>query len=174
MIDQNDRLAARPNGMDIFRRSFTKSDGRPLRLYGYQPHTADALAEDGGEVAKGGELRWHPLRREWNLYAPHRQNRTFKPSAADDPLAPSKPGDPSTEIPFEDFELAIFENKFTSLHRDAPTPQEVMGIESAVAKGHCDVVVYTPAQTGNLHSIGQAKRRLLLAAWNDIYEDLFA
>ena len=174
MIDQNDKLAARPNGQEVFRRTYTKADGRPLRLYGYRPHTASALAEDNGEVAKGGELRWHPLRQEWNLYAPHRQNRTFKPSAADDPLAPSKPGEAPTEIPFEDFELAIFENKFTSLHREAPPPQSVIGINSAVAHGHCDVVVYTPEQTGNLQTIGQAKRRLLLAAWNDRYEDLFS
>jgi len=53
----------------------------------------------------------------------------------------------ATEIPFEDFELAIFENKFTSLHRDAPAPQSVIGVDSKIAKGHCDVVVYTPEQT---------------------------
>jgi len=174
MTDQQDILSSSPNGSKIFRRTFSKADGRPLRLYGYAPHTAPALAEEGGEVAKGGELRWHPLRQEWNLYAPHRQNRTFKPSAADDPLAPSQPGGAMTEIPFSDFELAIFENKFTSLHRDAPPPQDVVGVESAVAKGHCDVVVYTPEQSGSLHTVGQAKRRLLLAAWNDRYEDLFA
>lgn len=174
MTDISETLKTAPEGRAIFRRTYTKADGRPLRLYGYAPHSLSALPEDGGEVAKGGELRWHPLRREWNLYAPHRQNRTFKPSAADDPLAPTKPGSPATEIPFEDFELAIFENKFTSLHSDAPAPQNLIGVESAIAKGHCDVVVYTPEQTGNLHTIGQAKRRLLLAAWNDRYEDLFA
>jgi UDPglucose--hexose-1-phosphate uridylyltransferase len=161
-------------GKPVFRRDFTKADGRPLRLYGYAPHTENPLPETGGEVAKGGELRWHPLRREWNVYAPHRQNRTFKPSAADDPLSPSKLGEPDTEIPFTNFELAVFENKFTSLHRDAPAPQSVLGVESAVAKGHCDVVVYTPEQTGNLHSVGQSTRRLLLAAWNDRYADLFS
>ena len=174
MTDRLDKLRDTPAGQAVYRRTFAKADGRPLRLYGYMPHAGSAVPEDSGEVAKGGELRWHPLRREWNIYAPHRQNRTFKPSAADDPLAPTKIGGPNTEIPFEDFELAIFENKFTSLHREAPAPQSVMGVESAVAKGHCDVVVYTPEQTGNLHTIGQAKRRLLLAAWNDRYKDLFA
>lgn len=161
-------------GKPVFRRDFTKADGRPLRLYGYAPHTEAPLPQTGGDVAKGGELRWHPLRGEWNVYAPHRQNRTFKPSAADDPLSPSKPGEPDTEIPFTDFELAVFENKFTSLHRDAPAPQSVLGVDSAVAAGHCDVVVYTPEQSGNLHTVGQATRRLLLAAWNDRYVDLFA
>jgi UDPglucose--hexose-1-phosphate uridylyltransferase len=174
MTDRNDILNDRPAGQTVHRRTFTKADGRPLRLYGYAPHTETALPEDGGDVAKGGELRWHPLRQEWNVYAPHRQNRTFKPSAADDPLAPTKPGGPATEIPFTDFELAVFENKFTSLHIDAPDPQNVTGVKSDVAKGHCDVVVYTPEQTGSLHTVGQAKRRLLLSTWNDRYEDLFA
>lgn len=161
------------SGQTIYRRTFTKADGRPLRLYGYQPHSEKPLPQEGGDVAKGGELRWHPLRQEWNIYAPHRQNRTFKPSAAQDPLAPTQPGGAETEIPFTDFELAIFENKFTSLHRDAPAPLPVQGVKSDIAKGHCDVVVYTPAQTGSLHSVGQKTRRLLLAAWNDRYDDLF-
>lgn len=167
------RPIASPAGKPVYRRDFTKADGRPLRLYGYTPHEEAPQPETASEVAKGGELRWHPLRREWNIYAPHRQNRTFKPSAADDPLSPTRPGGVETEIPFADFELAIFENKFTSLHRDAPAPQSVPGVSSAVARGHCDVVVYTPEAAGNLHTIGQAKRRLLLAAWNDRYADLF-
>jgi len=174
MTNRINTLKDRPAGQTVHRRTYMKADGRPLWLYGYTPHISKAVTEGGGEVAKGGELRWHPLRQEWNVYAPHRQNRTFKPSTADDPLSPTRPGGPVTEIPFEDFELAIFENKFTSLHKDAPDPQQAIGVESAVAKGHCDVVVYTPEQTGNLHTIGQAKRRLLLSAWIDRYDDLFA
>ena len=158
-----------PGGERIYRRDFTKRDGRPLHLYGYAPHEEAPQPQEDGAVAKGGELRFHPLRREWNLYAPHRQNRTFKPSAADDPLAPTRPGGPATEIPFTDFELAVFENKFTSLHADAPEPPSVPGVPTARARGHCDVVVYTPELQGSLHSVGQARRRLLVAAWNDRY-----
>lgn len=174
MIDQMDQLPTTAAGRTVYRRQFTKRDGRALFLYGYSPHKENPLPQDIAEVAKGGELRWHPLRQEWNVYAPHRQNRTFKPSAADDPLAPTRLGGPETEIPFTDFELAIFENKFTSLHREAPAPQNVIGVESAVAKGHCDVVVYTPEQSGSLHTVGQDKRRLLLSAWNDRYTAHFS
>lgn len=174
MIDQTEKLPEPAAGRAIYRRHFTKRDGRPLFLFGYAPHVESPLPQDTSEVAKGGELRWHPLRQEWNVYAPHRQNRTFKPSAADDPLAPSRPGGPETEIPFTDFELAIFENKFTSLHHEAPIPQIIPGVESAVAKGHCDVVVYTPKQNGNLYTVGQDKRRLLLSAWNDRYRSHFS
>jgi len=174
MTDHIETLVDTPTGKTVYRRTFVKADGRSLRLYGYTPHTENAVPEESSEVAKGGELRWHPLRREWNVYAPHRQNRTFKPSAADDPLAPTRAGGPTTEIPFSDFELAVFENKFTSLHRDAPVPDSVTGVKSSVAQGHCDVVVYTPDQTGSLYTIGQAKRRLLLSTWNDRYDDLYA
>jgi len=95
-------------GKPVHRRVFTKADERDIMLYGYQPHTLPSLPEGNGDVAKCGELRRHPLRQEWNIYAPHRQKRTFKPSESDDPLAPSKPDGPTTEIPFTDFELAVF------------------------------------------------------------------
>ena len=172
MIDNLDKIDT-ISDRDVFRRQFTKRDGRELFLYGYNAHSLPPLPEDDFDVAKGGELRWHPLRNEWNVYAAHRQNRTFKPSAAEDPLAPSTPGGPKTEIPFTDFELAIFENKFTSLHPEAPLPTAPNGVESERAQGRCDVVVYTPEQTGSLHTIGQDKRRLLITAWIDRYKALF-
>ncbi len=165
-------LAPKVSGREIHRRQFKKKDGRDIFLYGYEPHAQDPLPQDGGDVAKGGELRYHPLRGEWNVYAPHRQNRTFKPSKANDPLAPSKPGGPATEIPFTDFELAVFENKFTSLHAEAPMPKDCAKVEIGRADGRCDVVIYGPESHGNLSTIGQDKRRLLIAAWNDRYETL--
>lgn len=174
MLDKSTILSSAIEGRPIYRRDFTKRDGRELRLYGFKPHKFHVLPEEAGEVAKGGELRFHPLRREWNLYAPHRQNRTFQPSKADDPLAPSTLKGNPTEIPFEDFELAIFENKFTSLHAKAPEPPMIESVKTAQAKGHCDVVVYSPKASGNLYTIGQSQRRLLIEAWNDRYEALFA
>lgn len=160
-------------GAPIHRRIHRKADGRELLLYGYQPHKLPVLDETDGPVAQGGELRWHPFRQEWNVYAAHRQNRTYKPSAADDPLAPTQPGGAATEIPFEDFELAIFENKFTSLHPEAPEPQSIPLIGLKPAVGRCDVVVYAPEAKGNLHTVGQEKRRLLIAAWTDRYRSMF-
>lgn len=161
-------------GKTVYRRTFNKADGRTLSLYGYAPHQEAPLPEGAGDIAKGGELRWHPLRGEWNVYAAHRQHRTFKPAAAMNPLAPSKPDEPATEIPFTDFELAVFDNKFTSLHMDAPPPSAIDGLTMAPATGQCEVVVYAPAAHGSLATIGQEKRLLLTAAWIDRYEALFA
>ena len=174
MTDTHTVLTEMIDGKPVHRRQFTKRDGRDLYLYGYQPHAGNPLPEEDGDVAKGGELRWHPLRQDWNLYAPHRQNRTFKPSSANDPLAPSKPNGPPTEIPFTNFELAVFENKFTSLHAEAPIPIDTQTLKTMQAKGRCDVVIYGPDASGNLATIGQGKRRLLLAAWIDRYEALYA
>lgn len=161
-----------PDGRVVHKRSHRKADGRKLLLYGHAPHEGAALPEAPGDIARGGELRFHPLRGEWNLYAAHRQDRTFKPAAAADPLAPSVPEGASTEIPFEDFELAVFENKFTSLHPDAPEAPFVPGVRTGRARGRCEVVVYTSASEGSLASVGQDRRRLLLAAWTDRYAAL--
>ena len=166
------RIDTTVGGNPVFRRDVQRGDGRYTLFYGYTPHTANSVPEEPSEVAKGGELRWHPFLQQWNIYAPHRQKRTFKPSAADDPLAPSVPGQPPTDIPFTDFELCIFENKFTSLHMEAPAPDAPPNMLTQNAVGRCDVVVYTPERDGNLWSIGQEKRRLLLAAWIDRYATL--
>lgn len=162
-------------GQPVWRRHHVKGDSRSLWLYGFEAHDLPALPEEPGEPIHGGSLRWHPLRQEWAVYASHRQNRTFKPSAADDPLAPSQPGRVATEIPFTDFELAIFDNRFPGFHPDAAEPAHgVPGIEFRRPGGKCEVVVYTPALEGSLATIGQERRRLLVAAWIDRYQALFA
>ncbi|MEM6476669.1 MAG: galactose-1-phosphate uridylyltransferase [Pseudomonadota bacterium] len=161
-------------GRATFRRDHRKADGRMLHLYGRTPHDLPLQRETNDDIAQGGEVRHHPLRDEWNVYAAHRQNRTFKPSAADDPLAPTVPGGPETEIPFTDFELAVFENKFAAFHPSADTAAALPGITAEPAKGACDVVVYGPEASGSLHTIGQDRREVLLAALIDRYDALFA
>ena len=160
-------------GHPIYRRRYMKADGRELLLYGHQPHDLPVLGETNDPVAKGGELRWHPFRQEWNVYAAHRQNRTYKPSPTDNPLAPTQEGGLPTEIPFASFELAIFENKFTSFHVEAPQPPTLPHVQCKPAIGRCEVVVYAPEAHGNLYTIGQERRRLLVAAWIDRYRSLF-
>lgn len=160
-------------GRSVHRRHHRKSDGRDLFLYGYQPHTTSRLPGDDLQTLTGSELRWHPLRGDWSIYAAARQNRTFKPSAAANPLAPSQPGEPLTEIPFETFELAVFQNRFPSLYPEAPEFTDPdRGIRDA--KGACEVIVYSPEPTGSLATLGQDRRRLLLETWIDRYEALFA
>lgn len=173
MSDTLQSIGHDASGRPIHRRDFTKADGRMLRLYGHAPHDLPPQPQEADDIALGGELRFHPLRREWNIYAAHRQNRTFKPAATADPLAPTLPAGPATEIPFEDFEVAIFDNKFSGLHPQAPQPPALEGIDTARALGACEVVVYSPEAEGSLLSIGQARREVLLTAWQDRMTALF-
>lgn len=161
-------------GRPVYRRDHRKADGRMLHLYGRKPHDLPLQHESEDAIAQGGELRFHPLRQEWNVYAAHRQNRTFKPSAADDPLAPTLPDGPATEIPFTDFECAVFENKFAAFHPSASDAAQLEGINTEPAKGACDVVVYGPEAEGSLSSIGSDRRQVLIAALLDRYETHFA
>lgn len=172
-FDHSTILARQISGQAVHKRHFIKQDGRSLYFYGGAPHTLPRVPGEDLEMNAGAELRLHPLRKTWSIYAGNRNNRTFKPSAAANPLAPSLPGQPLTEIPFEDFELCVFENRFPSLHESAPEPTD-LGIASARATGGCEVIVYSPEPDGSLATLGQARRRLLVEAWIDRYAHLFA
>ena len=154
---------------EIYRRDHRKADGRMLHLYGSAPHILPVQREGSDEIVRGGELRWHPLRQEWNIYAAHRQNRTYKPNAAKDPLAPTISADFPTEIPFTDFDMAVFENKFSSLNDQGAFSDSTDAVTTASPHGCCEVIVYAPDARGDLHSLGQDKRRLLVATWIDRY-----
>lgn len=145
-----------------------KPDGRELLLFGYEPPGEPVGREFTDPVSTGSELRRHPLLGNWSIYSPHRQNRTFKPSTAADPLAPAAPGGPVTEIPFADFELAVFGNRFPSLHPDSPDAAEAPW-QTGRAAGQCEVVVYAPESEGNLATLSQDRRILLVEAWIDRY-----
>lgn len=172
MVDNLSSLSRSVAGRAVHCRHVTKSDGRDLFLYGYTPHGLPRVEGEDLQAVTGSELRRHPLRGEWSIYAAGRQSRTFKPSAADNPLAPSRPGLPLTEIPFEDFELAVFRNRFPGLYPDAPEPAQSELVTTAAA-GACEVVVYSPDPEGSLATLGQARRRLLVEAWIDRYQALY-
>ncbi len=146
-------------------------------LYGYRPHDGKIAEDMLGGGPKEAELRYHPLRQDWSVYASGRQNRTFKPSAADDPLAPTLPGGNTTEIPFADFDLAIFENRFPSFsglgRNNAQEMTAPDGVQTAPATGRCEVVVYTKESSGSLATLSQERRELLVHAWIDRYRELY-
>lgn len=145
-----------------------KPDGRALILFGYDAPGEVVAEEFKDPVSTGSELRFHPLLDSWSIYSPHRQNRTFQPSRAADPLAPARPDGPVTEIPFEGFELAIFGNRFPSLHPESPDPRTGPW-QTARANGACEVVVYGPEADGSLATLSQERRILLIEAWIDRY-----
>jgi len=156
------------------RRVHVKPDGRHLFVFGRSPHTGAVIADIEPVPKPEPHSRWHPLRREWVTYAPARQTRTFKPPAEYCPLCPTRPGGTPTEIPFAEYEVAVFENRFPAFHADAPAAPTGLPVATAAAHGACEVVCYTAAHEGSLAGLTQDRRELLVAAWTDRYEALRA
>lgn len=154
-----------------WRREYRKPDGRRLWLYGQAPH--EAVGEPPRAVRSAPQLRWHPLRGEWVTYAPHRQERTFLPTPPDCPLCPSRPDGPGTEVPFRDFDVAVFENRFPALVESPPPARSDLPVPTAPGQGACEVVVYTPEHTGSLATLSQRRRELLVQVWSDRYRELY-
>ncbi len=120
------------------------------------------------------ELRWHPLRQEWVIIATHRMDRTYKPPKDFCPLCPTRPGAFPTEVPAEDYEIVVFQNKFPSLQPYPPEP-DVVGTDISpvdLAKGECEVVLYSPRHEGTLAQEPVGHIRNLIRVWKDRYEEL--
>lgn len=120
------------------------------------------------------ELRWNPIRREWVITATHRMDRTLHPPRDYCPFCPTVPGGFETEIPRPDFEVAVFENRFPSLHLQPPVPAVAGTILSPVAPadGICEVVVYTPEHEGSLATLSFQRVVQLIYVWQDRYREI--
>ena len=172
-MKSNSVLSRPAGGKAIYRRDVQKTDGRNLYLYGYSPHTLPIMEGEQPSKVSGSELRYHPLRDSWSVYAAGRNKRTFKPGAASNPLAPTLSKTLHTEIPFTDFEMCVFENRFPAFDALASQTASLNGTLISPAEGTCEVVVYSPETNGSLATLGQERRRLVLSAWIDRYEYLY-
>ena len=122
------------------------------------------------------ELRWNPMLEEWVITATHRQDRTFLPPAGFCPLCPTKKGKFPTEIPDDNYEIAVFENKFPSLNRNAPVPA-VKGnklYKVKKAQGICEVIVYSSKHNTTLADRPVDEIYKLIKVWKDRYAELGA
>jgi len=112
------------------------------------------------------EARFDPLRGEWVVIASHRQGRTYHPPADECPLCPSRGGRLS-EIPADDYEVAVFENRFPSL---TGGPGPVTGeppFVSAPGAGRCEVVCFTSDHDASFADLSPGQAALVLDAWTD-------
>lgn len=105
------------------------------------------------------QLRFNELRGEQVDYAIHRQDRTFLPARDHCPLCPTRPGGPTTEIPFPAFEIAVFDNRFPAF----TAPQ-----------GAAEVVVYTDRHEGSLGTLAAERAEDLMWVWRHRYLELGA
>jgi UDPglucose--hexose-1-phosphate uridylyltransferase len=103
------------------------------------------------------EQRFNELRGEQVVYAIDRQERTFLPDRADCPLDPTKPGAPPTEIPFPEFQIAVFDNRFPAFHEPG---------------GAAEVVVYTDQHDGSFATLSAERADALMWVWRHRYDEL--
>ena len=103
-------------------------------------------------------VRWDRLAGEWVVIAAARQDRTFLPPADQCPLDPSGPGRP-TEIPADNYDVVVFENRFPSL---------------AEPLGRCEVVCFTPDHDASFAALSPRRVRTVLEAWADRTQALSA
>jgi UDPglucose--hexose-1-phosphate uridylyltransferase len=115
------------------------------------------------------ELRFDPLLEEWVAIAAHRQDRTHLPPSDECPLCPSAPGR-ATEIPADDYDVVVFENRFASFAEDTPAPPMLAGGESTPRRagiGRCEVVCFTADHSSSFASLPPSRVRTVVDAWAD-------
>ncbi len=159
-------------GSRFYYKLYEKKDGRNLHLFGRKEHSLAVTNELDAVDTQDPHLRWHPMLQQWVGYATGRQNRTFHPPKNHCPLCPVEEGGFPAEVPFADFEVAVFDNRFPSFSLDA---QDVpnLGIETKPSNGKCEVIVYSPVHDGNLGQMDNSIRELLVQAWTHRYINLY-
>ncbi len=138
--------------------------------------------ETDGAPPSGPELRLDPLTGEWVAIAAHRMNRTFLPPADANPLAPAKPGAryQDGEIPAEDYDVVVFENRFPSLLAVPGIPDEQVARDgeelwqSRPAAGRCEVICFSSDPTASLRTVTPRRMRTIIEAWAHRTEALSA
>ncbi|MCD2112870.1 galactose-1-phosphate uridylyltransferase [Rhodococcus rhodochrous] len=149
------------------------ADGRELIYFDdTEPFVSGAATRDLHDrrdlppVAATSEMRRDPLTGEWVTFAAHRMERTFLPSAVDCPLCPSR-ADACTEIPADDYDVVVFENRFPSL--GAPSSDEDLVDDDGLwprrpATGRCEVVAFTPDHDARFADLSVSRARTVIDA----------
>jgi UDPglucose--hexose-1-phosphate uridylyltransferase len=159
----------------MHRRTLTKPDGRALWLYARDEiaPSIEAVSPDATPSAPNPHMRWHPLRGEWVAYAVHRQTRTFLPPKDFNPLAPTTDPARPTELPAGEYDVAVFENRFPTLHTGAHDPPS-LEVETRPARGACEVVVFTRDPNTSLGALPLWNVELVVSVWADRTRELGA
>ncbi|MBY8887695.1 galactose-1-phosphate uridylyltransferase [Streptomyces sp. PTM05] len=147
------------------------ADGRELVHYDSRDDavrdTVDHRPLDATSTAS--EIRRDPLRGDWVAIASHRQGRTYHPPADECPLCPSRDGRLS-EIPSDDYDVVVFENRFPSLI-GPPGPQSAEDERGLFARrpaaGRCEVVCFTSDHDASFADLTPEQAALVLEVWTD-------
>ncbi|WP_049168011.1 galactose-1-phosphate uridylyltransferase [Corynebacterium propinquum] len=137
-------------------------------------------------ASSASDLRQDPLTGAWYTYAAHRMNRTFLPPANENPLAPTRPGQLPTEIPADDYDVVVFQNRFPSLAQSesqaglnadsgpATGTAAPAFVPSKPGHGRCEVVCFTPDSQVSFRDLPYTRARTIVEAWAHRTKELSA
>ena len=157
------------------------ADGREIIYFDADTTDADrSTVVDERELeptATASEIRHDAVLDEWVAIASHRQGRTHLPPADECPLCPSRDGR-HTEVPAQDYDVVVFENRFPSFAAAAEgtDPAVIAGAAKDLADvldergpgvGRCEVVCFTSDHDRPMSQLPLERIRLVLDAWVD-------
>ena len=158
--------------MKIFhKRIFKRNDQKNLYIYGRKEHFEKNAAELNVTDQSTPHLRWNPSRKEWVTYSAGREKRTAFPPKEYCPLCPGGNLNFPTEIPFKNFEIAVFPNRWSSFNSHN-NQININQISDKPANGHCEVIVYSSKHTDTIAEMSLDHIELLVQIWNDRYLEL--
>ena len=152
----------------IFKREFQRNDKRSLFLYGYKEHKEIASKELDITPPPNPHMRWNPSREEWVTYSATRKARTSFPPKEYCPFCPAIELNYPTEIPFKNFEIAVFPNRWSSFNTNRDQ-KSIKNLEVKPSNGTCEVVVYSPNHLDSIAQMPLERIELLFNTWSDRY-----
>jgi UDPglucose--hexose-1-phosphate uridylyltransferase len=173
------------------------ADGRELIYYDERDDAVRSLVDtrDLPPRVPAPNMRYDAALDEWVSMAAHRMDRTHLPPSDECPLCPSRPGR-ATEIPADEYDVVVFENRFPSFAqlamplppptatpepprtaleaghlRPAALMEELAGdlaeAVTASAVGRCEVVCFTSDHDSSFAELPLSRVRTVVDAWAD-------
>ena len=151
----------------FYKRIFKRNDNKNLFIYSKIEHTEKSGPELESNLLSYPHLRWHPLRQEWITYAASRENRTAFPPKEYCPLCPGGNLEFPTEIPFKNFDIAVFPNRWPSF-KTHKNNFDIVGVETKPSIGICEVVVYSEKHDDTIADMPLDHIQLLVQTWKSM------
>ncbi|HEY3200932.1 MAG TPA: galactose-1-phosphate uridylyltransferase, partial [Actinomycetes bacterium] len=167
------------------------ADGRELIYYDERDDAVRSAVDtrDLPPRVAAPQMRYDLTVDEWVSMAGHRMGRTHLPPTDECPLCPSRPGRP-TEIPADDYDVVVFENRFPSFAQPtSPLADQATVFASgrllprplnegvnraglgeqveAPAVGRCEVVCFTSDHDSSFAALPPTRVRTVIDAWAD-------
>ena len=156
---------------NFHKRIFQRKDNKNLIIYSREKHKEKNSKELEGMIESTPHMRWNPSRQEWVVYSASREKRTVFPPKKYCPFCPSGNLNYPTEIPFKNFEIAVFPNRWSSFNTHNNI-LELTEIKTKPANGLCEIVVYSAEHNDTIAEMTLDRIILLIQTWNDRYTEL--